>query len=911
MPSAQRESAAQNLWLLATRLYTRNPNPMDGSGGNYGWASLRACCLDGLSHQGTTELSLEASDQLLSLLGKLEPDCTSPAEERKEVEPPIVNADESDRETVVVAKDMPRAAVNIDDSDVQEALSSANQFAKNLRTSYNTLTFGSSLLAQQAKWAGENPIPSMEVPLSEFSALSSVLIALKAVWPNMSFTIASMAQKQCLARATVLRRAVPTASFHIDIAARYGLFDKEIPLYVSSDVAVVPEPVLELECIKKRVPAGTETGAGMETFFNPFAKKSVEDGPIVRVAEGEERVLIVTFGNRLSLPLQIQRSEVVFDQPASVQTTAVSFVMPPKVSSFAVRFPFYVVSDGNDSTAGTPEVARVLQVKGIHVTCLGRELFLPIQPVKKPVVPASSESTALHVPKTSQEKKGKKSIVPRVESYPSQPKLEIVYADTKEVVPDIISISLTGGEVCTLPTWKLLNTSGRGMNGQMETLELLLVSTSSRKLFDSAVGAQPEESEDQFVEDMIFGTNHPPFKVRALSTGLNMDDINSETGGTAAIQIATAFNLRKKLPNGCTFDIHCRYRGVATSKTEVWRKRVISFRLTHEPGPRIVSLSFRPDLATDRAFYDEIHEQWSHCAEVGASEKSEVNATAMDSQLMLTAVGQHPSVDVCGSKSYFTVTVANETRAMLYVTRKSANMKMERFPWQEMIVHAGVSAKIPMEIPRILRVDEKGMPPDVWTEFARQTTLRWESREDDALGRKRRGYIRIPPEHWMDIVARYPAVVAHICTLPCSIALKVNDKSVSDAALSIPLGYPISVAMNVVFAPWVPADLVSRLVVTMEFQCKRRTIDEGPHVSSNSSCDFVGAGQWERTVRDDGLERKDHPWDHEMKIAFCTVGQFWVSASLRIARSNDTVPEIWWAPMSQAIQVEERRFTSQ
>lgn len=194
----------------------------------------------------------------------------------------------------------------------------------------------------------------------------------------MSFAITSVAQ----------RRAIPTSSFHIDTAARHGLFEKELPLYVSSDVAVVPERALELECIKKRVPTGTETGGtGMESFFDPFAKKSVEDDPIVRVAEGEERDLFITFGNSLFLPLQIQRSEVAFARPSSIETTAVSFAIPPRASSFAVRFPFCVVSDGNYST----EDARVFQVKGVHMTCLGRELFLPIQPMKKTLAPASSE----------------------------------------------------------------------------------------------------------------------------------------------------------------------------------------------------------------------------------------------------------------------------------------------------------------------------------------------------------------------------------------------------------------------------------------------------------------------------------------------------------------------------------------
>ena len=910
LPSAQRESLAMqnhHLWLLATRLYTRTPNPLDGSAGNYGWATLRALCLDGLSCQGSTELSLEASEQLLSLLGKLEPDlplsshnATVYSDEGKEEEPlPVVLPDESNKEPDVVVKDAPRAAVNVDDTDVQDALSTANQFAKNLRTSYNTLTVGSSLLVQQAKWAGEAPIPSIEVPLSHSSPLSSMVITLKAVWPNMSYSTVSMAQKRCMERATVLRRAIPTSSVHVDTAARYGLFDKELPLFISSNVAILPQPALELECIKKRVPVSSETGGtGMETFYNPFAKKSAADGPLARVAEGEERALLVTFGNRLSLPLQILRSEVIFDRPSAVQVTAVSFSIPPNDSSFAVRYPFRMISDRMDSA---PVDVRLFNVKGIQLTCLGRELFLPIHPVKKPVV-NPTESVTMSVPKTPLEKKGKKSVLPRVESYPCQPKLEIVYADTKEAVPDVILISLTDSEVCTLPTWQLKNCSGSGMIGQIEALELVLLGTLNRKLFDSSVERQPEMTEDLFVEDMLYKLDPPPFKVRALTGGLNLDDVNVESGSSVTIQIAAAYNLKAKLSNKCTFDLHVRYRGTAMSTTEVWRKRVISFRIVHSPGPRIASVSFRPDLAADRAFYDDILKQWTHSAEIGTGANSSMDATDVDSQMILTAVGQHPCVDVCGDRSFFTLTVSNETRAVLSILRKPSNLSLYYFPWSEMVIHAGLSTNIPMEMSRIPRVDENGAPRDVWTEFARQTTLLWESR-DSALGHKRRGYLRIPPDHWKDIVLRYPAVISHVCTPPCSITMQVDQKNLSEAAIVVPMGYPITVSMSVTFAPWIPSELWSNHLVTMEVHCQRNNDDVETMVAPGTHCDFVGAGQWERRVRPGDATKS-----HVTKIAFGAVGRFSVSASVRMmngATSMAAPEEIWWAPVAQAIHVVE------
>jgi hypothetical protein len=393
-------SVAQNLWLLATRLYSCKPNPIDG-GGDYGWATLRAYCLDALSTQGSSDLSLEAADQLLSLLCELVPitsclDSSLNSEGKTDDDGASQLNDDSNKEQDAASKDTMRASVSLEDADLKEAITTANQFAKNLRVQYNNLTAGSPLLVQQSKWAGEKPIPSIEVPLSHASALSTFLVSLKVVWPHMTHAIVTKAQHRCSERASTLRRAIPKTSACYDITELYGLNDKELPVYINSEIVIKPKPELELECVKKRIITEDSKGGGLETFYNPFAKKVADNSPIARVAEEDERIIKVSFGNRLALPLQIQLSQLEFDKYARIKTSAVSFVIPPKSTAFIVEYPLRIASFMDRKDQSDIDDLYTMEVKGVAMICLGQQIFLPLG-TRSTVTPVIAESSRLHL----------------------------------------------------------------------------------------------------------------------------------------------------------------------------------------------------------------------------------------------------------------------------------------------------------------------------------------------------------------------------------------------------------------------------------------------------------------------------------------------------------------------------------
>ena len=949
-----KSTVAENLWLLATRLYSCNPNAIDG-GGDYGWASLRAFCLDSLSTQGIHDLSLEATDQLLSLLGELDPVIASVADsnnakltvdstDRKNEDDGLLQVNDESIKDSDTTKDVPRAAISLEDPDFKEALTTANQFAKNLRVTYNNLTAGSHLIAQQAKWATEKPIASIDVPLSTASELPPFLISLKVVWPHMNYDLIITAQKHCIERATLLRRSIPQKSAYFEMTSMYGFKEKELPIYISPHIMILPEPQLELEPIKKRATLDEATGGGLETFYNPFEKKATENGPFARVAAEEERCITVPFGNRLAIPLHVQRSQLVFDDNTEVKTTTLSFVIPPNSRAFVVKYSFQVAS--NAQTIEETKDFHTLQVKGVNITCLGQQIFLPIEPKKRPI-PFIAEPSRLHLSRTSDEKIN--DVIPtnpQIECYPYQPRLRMLYSDTNAFVPDEIPLSLADGEIMTLPPIRLHNPSFQNVAAKIERLEILMIGSPNRKLYDSSTEPTPQQERDEFVEEMLYGSDPLPFKLRTLTNALtidsinNVDDVSNDTN-VMVFEIAASPTLRRRV-EGCTVNIVFRYCGTGTSKNDVWRKRTITFKISSCTGPRISSIEFRPDLMMNHlSFTDEIKQKWAHTALEICSTETATDAltSTIPKELVNCGIGRHPTVSICGFKSVFILTIRNESRSDITIRRNGNDEGLletctydHMSMMHELTIRPGATAKFPMIVQRIGRVDENGNPTDIVSTFARLTTLFWKSN----VGQ---GYICIPPSSVSDILLRQsPAIVSQICTPPVNIELLLMNNTNESMTKSVTKGHPIVLTMQTALASWWPNDLLSKpnhLYMTMEFRCQRQG---GFSPSSEMPKqivprEFVWVGKLERTVpllslleqqqqqqqQDDSKYTKLQ--QHTTKLMITVPGTYIVSGLVRIHPKRTTTAtmattknesttemeqhseEIWWSPNCHVINV--------
>jgi hypothetical protein len=907
---------AADLWRMASRLYALNSNPADG-GGDYGWATLRAFCLDSLAVQGNGELSLEAAELLLSLLAELDPEVRQ-GQDAKLADPDTGRNAPRIESTVPEPVPIPqafkdssisRASIGLEDVDMQEALASASQFAKNIRASYASFTAGSPLLAQQSKWAGEDPIPPICIPLADTSSLSDSLISLKSVWPHMDYEIASQAQRRCLERISKLRRAVATADLRSG-SFPHGLGEKSPPIFILSTMAIHSEPHLELECVQKRGSPVQEKQGSMATFFNPFAKKKVSDEPTARVVDGEERAMIIKFGNRLSVPLDIHRSQLVFDDESErrVKASSVSFLLPSKASDFVVHYPFAVLSHPTFDNDEVNSNGDVFDVKGVRLTLLGRSILLPIAQENATDTQHLARSTSMHVPRelTNMNDEPLTSKA-RIETYPCQPKLQISFADTGAPT-DSIPVSLSDGEVFTVPAFRLRNHRGFNSQGKIECLEITSSSSPARKLFDSTTSETVTAPEAEFIQDALYDLNPSPFKVRVVSDGFTMDGVNSSDGhDLLSLQFAAAHNFSARLLNGATVDVVFRYRGPCTAKADVWRKQVVRFHLSHRQGPRISSISFRPDLVDKGTFVNTINKQWSDSYASSSTAEGDhyIDGVGDSADLTLNRIGLDPSVGACSSECVFVLVVANAASSAITLRRlNQAALGFKACPLDEIAVDPGVSVQIPVVEARIARVNDAN-PVDVLTELVHKTIFVWES---DSGRPRRRGYIRIPPSCLFNVVQQHPMLVSQICVPPCIINLAVGGEKIADSVLNATLGRAVNLELNVAWEAWVPREVQDACIVTMEFQCARHA--SVPSRASNAPLrsEFAWVGKMK------------HVWDpldpqgvarHQGKIVFLRPGTFAVSAFVGIARrrssksakSTKAATEIWWAPSSQTIVV--------
>lgn len=591
--SGRFDQRARELWLLASNLYSSKGN-RNGEGGCYGWATLRASILHGLSLHGRNLLSSEATEQLLKLLSEISPD----------------NIDDLD--------DLPVASDRLDGGDLAGILDASqrsesgvlgdniSRFSQMKKAGFfSQMTNNSSLLnSGQTKWLGDDAIRPIQVPLVEASEISQLVLSLGCVWPNVKFEKCSLAQKLVIGHTFSLRKALPALSFkESTFFNEPGKDHVPPPLFVSSATVEESEASKSLERIGDRKTAGA-----MATFFNPYAKQK-GGGKAMLVAEGEERFMAITFGNLLAVPLEVPSCQMEFehDEKWRILATSMSFVVPAKAKKFVVKFPFTAISreramenEGEKSIVMDKEEDKksmIFVLKGLQLACLGRSSFVPIHESieglamfdKKSLPDAASEYPRLPKKKAKPEDEQVKL---QFEIVPSQPRLAISCASTGSFVEDenTMSIYLSDGEVFTTEPFFLENhvsTNGNSY-GMMERLQIIAIGLTGHReemLFDTEP-AEPKKEEKNRVKK----PPEPELKMQALCDELTLDGVNDasqrrEKGNKVTFQIVAAHEFASQLAGGRNVRIRFRYRGKSPSEgTEIWRKREILLKIGKKWG---------------------------------------------------------------------------------------------------------------------------------------------------------------------------------------------------------------------------------------------------------------------------------------------------------------------------------------
>ena len=893
-----------DLWLLATQLYARD------AGCSYGWGALRAACLSALSTKGTNLLSLEAAEQLLSLLGQLDPDEEEQSGSRLEdddaVGPATDDLDTSDHST------------GRGNQDVKEGLkSTANTYAKQLQQSFNLLKANSAFLAQQSKWAYDDPIPPLITPLGEESPLASSVTTLSSVWNRSNMSRCSRAQNDCISRIRSLRRSLATSSLQLgDFPAIYGDGSESLaPLYVVSANANDPEARLEVDNAKK--PDKKDDEGSMATFFNPFENKRNAGGAgvVTSVAEEEERAISIEFGNRLGVPLEVTRCQLEFSgsDTSRVMATSLSFVLPPKAKAFAIQFPFTVLA--RSKVGVDVEQGENFEVDRMNLTCLGRSFSLPIKPDPASVLGGGYGCFPASLAEYPELQKVKKEYDPSMEAsfpiqaYPSQPKLRILFADSHTPV-EKLSFELSDGELFTSQPFLLECYAGPSGRGCVEQLEVHVggIPGLNRKLFDSSAPTE-RQPDDDFLDGIFEKELSSPLKARALAGKLSLDAINGKgdetdtLGSLLRIQIASTHTMTRKLKKDVELTLRFRYRGACNETAQVWRNHEICVRIKRRNGPRITSIAFHPDILTD-SYFSELGETQKLKASSSAEEELQAREPydtkdGTGTSKLNFRVGQYSSVNVCSGEIGLLVTVSNDTENKIQLSTESGHVRsVAHRKIDHVLLRPSMSVKIPMVLKRFNPFGKESTVDDLVRELISSTLLVWKSL-NGKNGEEASGQVRVPPACLKELISKHPSFISKVCDPPCSVELSVDRSISSTSPIAVFSGSPgCEISVRIAIADWVSVDERKKGNVRMELCCIRET--KNAHQPSPSTNDFVWAGK----LRDQA-NMAETALQHRARIIFCRPGNYIVSACAIITRelSEKGAEEIWWAPVAQRIAV--------
>mmetsp|Transcript_4602 Transcript_4602/g.10885 ORF Transcript_4602/g.10885 Transcript_4602/m.10885 type:complete len:1558 (+) Transcript_4602:62-4735(+) len=908
------DDRASAMWATVSKLLSKSSNVSNP--GNYGWATLRAVALHALSMQGLKETSEDAAVQLLSLMGEIKP-VTAKSEsniffsryESIETDDDSKTNDDSSVQSGVRSDyvDAGRSVASAARSFVREKAKDAirgrqKDFFTGQNQNSNTL-----LAVAQSKWVDDDPIPSILLPVADFSDISNTILAMRAVWPAIKFDSCATAQQKLTRQISDLRKSNPTSSLLSITPTDMAL---HLPIQITAVEIGGSESRASLERVKVKEAKKSEEGGAMATFFNPYANKNKEEEATL-IPEGEERYILVKFANKLSIPMEIPRCQLEFDVPNAVRikAPAISFVIPGQTSDFAVQFPFIFLNEGVETIK--EQESQVFEVAGLHVTCLTRSFFLPLDG-SSPEDASEKQEEMLNIPKSTSlyprrdyEEASLEIKSPRLEVVAAQPDLLISFASaTKSPLSEdaVIPAPIADGETFTIPKLLLSNNPGLGSNGQIEELcisAIGLPGLSEVVLFDLNKPVENDSSKEQ---------SHP-LLLKALCTGIDAATLNNP--GKAAKECSISLQLMATNDmgahtKGAEVKLRFRYRGKQASPSlEVWRTTELTLHVLRIKGPRVSSITFRPDLAWGSGYSQlctALAEQDKHVRYRPGQEKLDLPkaGSSDDADFVLNRLGKDPGVHICGEKVVVILSVANETAGSIRLSSPDGAIGgFDGSPIETMKVTSGISAKIPMILPRLDRSS------DMCERLRELMTLRWESEEveGDATAeietsgsmvpvnkRVRSGTLKIPMHCLKTIVDENPTFLSRICKAPCSITVAADGGA--DGSSQVQKGDSVDLSAQVELADWIPADLLNKNNLSLEFCC-------APKEGSKKGKPFIWCGQVKKSIS------KDSKSSHRARVIFLHEGEYVVSSCVTFKRNDvdDDVKELWWAPKAHVVKV--------
>jgi hypothetical protein len=775
--------------------------------------------------------------------------------------------------------------------------------------------------------------------MAEFSEISESILAMRAVWSAIKFESCFSAQKRIVKEISDLRKKIPASSFPTDIAT---FKSHALPIDVTSIMMVESEAQSKLERVK--IKNKDENTGAMATFFNPYANKKDQDESTI-VPEEEERYIMVKFANHLSIPLEIPRCQLEFNINASqtdrIKAPAISFVIPGQTKNFAVQFPFIVLKQEATTIEIDATAESIFEIKGLHLTCLARSFFIPLKNSSDDSAVVKSNDYPLNIPDAAslyprrkytnaKVEIGNRIRSPKIEVIPAQPNLQVLFASSPTPLGEdtVIPVPIADGEVFLLPKLFLSNDSGINGIGKIEKLRITatgLPGLGEIVLFD--ISGPMTEGDDVENKRPKKEAGAVPLSLSVDHQGLDIQTLNDpkQCKASSLSLVLTATPDMGAVIRGCSVKVTFRYRGKTASPTlEVWRKREIEIGIMRIKGPRISSLTFRPDLSW-KSGYSELCSTLSRQENHARYRPSRIRhdfdllrtGSTDDENFVASRLGSDPGVHVCGDQVVALLSVVNDSTVP--ITLSSPNGPVGGFEGHELTsvkVMPGVSAKIPMILPRIDRA------PGIAQELLTMTRLTWKSELVDngteastetggtilpVNRRVRTGSMEIPLPNLKTIIDENSTFLSRICKAPCSITVGLVGE-VENSPANVATEKPVNVVVEIHLADWVADDVLKDLKQTLQFCCARKGANETNDPDGHRR-DYVWCGHVRKSLRSKDITRKS---SHKARLLFLQEGEYFVSACLSFSKldAEDDVKETWWAEKAQTVRVK-RAPTSQ
>mmetsp|Transcript_17281 Transcript_17281/g.35060 ORF Transcript_17281/g.35060 Transcript_17281/m.35060 type:complete len:1797 (-) Transcript_17281:136-5526(-) len=559
---------ASSLYLAASHLYTRKGNVFEhGNDGltRYGWATLRASALQGLSSQQSDKTVAEAATELLiALLSEISPDQVGDSillgQMHNEIDQSQLKQGSFDNDDV----DTPEKTQRLIDDSMHGAkpASVSKPLASMAKTPFFAQAPPSALSLSQSKWLEDDPVPHIQLPYistinmksdmvasdkvfsDRASILSSSVSSMSCVPSKISFYQCAKVQNICLQNATEMRENM-AASMDNGMGA-FGIYNDGYsddsalppPLVVTSAKIIKAESHLLLERAKAVGYNSKFATHSMSTFFNPYAKnkggKEKNKVQTTLVAEGEERTIMIEFKNRLAVPLEVPSCQLEFDGKGRerIEAPPLSFSVPAKTKSYAVHFPFIIAVSKPDESASKKTEENIdssveepvenvpepdmFDLVGLRVTCLNRTFTIAFRKSESDSSNSNAgvsgdrqlppSASVYQRSKHTVPKEDEQQLVVRLESVPAQPNLLVSFAASQSPMEEDanVPVHLSDGEIFTIPPFRLENDFGKSGMGEIERLQVLAVGLPGipeETLFDTDALAAALEEEEDVLTE--------------------------------------------------------------------------------------------------------------------------------------------------------------------------------------------------------------------------------------------------------------------------------------------------------------------------------------------------------------------------------------------------------------------------